>query len=352
VSFDWGTTTDYGNTTTVQTMTGIGAFSYALDGLLTPGTTYHFRAKAVGDGTVYGDDLTFTTGSLADASAPTTPAVTDDGTTTTSTSQLHATWSATDAESGVGEYQYAIGTISGGTDILGWTPMGMNTEATKTGLTLTPGTKYFISVKARNGDGLWSEVGISNGITVAAQDMAVEDIPHAGGTVQTTDGRIAADFPANTAVGVLTVTMEDMEPPSDMSTLQGFKAGNTYFVIKITDASGNPVVTLSQPITITVKYSEADLDAAGGDPNRLVLAYWDDVAGEWEALKTSVDNANMTLSASTTHLSTWAVLAKTTSASTGLPVWVLVVIGLAAVLVMGSGTYVVAKKVAEHQRQR
>ena len=31
---------------------------------LTPGTTYHFRAKATGDGTSYGDDVTFTTPQL------------------------------------------------------------------------------------------------------------------------------------------------------------------------------------------------------------------------------------------------------------------------------------------------
>jgi len=79
--------------------------------------------------------------------------------------------------------------------------------------------------------------------------------------------------------------------------------------------------------------------AAGGDPKNLVLAYWDEAAGEWKALKTSVDTANMTLSTSTTHLSTWAVLAKTTSASHGLPPWIWVVIGLVAVPLMGAGIH-------------
>ena len=80
-------------------------------------------------------------------------------------------------------------------------------------------------------------------------------------------------------------------------------------------------MTLSQPSVITVKYSEADLAAAGGDPNKLVLAYWDEAAGEWKPLETTVDTDDMTLSVSTKHLSTWAVLAKTTSASKGLPNW-------------------------------
>jgi hypothetical protein len=60
VSFEWGLTDSYGNATTPQAMTGNGTFSVAL-GNLTLGTIYHFRAKAVGDSTVYGDDMTFTT---------------------------------------------------------------------------------------------------------------------------------------------------------------------------------------------------------------------------------------------------------------------------------------------------
>ena len=59
VSFEWGTTTSYGNETTTQTMTETGTFSASLSDL-SPGTTYHFRAKVVGDDTSYGADKTFT----------------------------------------------------------------------------------------------------------------------------------------------------------------------------------------------------------------------------------------------------------------------------------------------------
>jgi hypothetical protein len=60
VSFEWGTTTGYGNETDTQAMTSTGPFSATLSGLA-PNTTYHFRAKAVGEGTTYGIDRTFTT---------------------------------------------------------------------------------------------------------------------------------------------------------------------------------------------------------------------------------------------------------------------------------------------------
>jgi hypothetical protein len=56
VSFEWGLDTSYGQETSPQIMTEPGAFSADLSGL-DPYVTYHFRAKAVGDGTSYGEDM-------------------------------------------------------------------------------------------------------------------------------------------------------------------------------------------------------------------------------------------------------------------------------------------------------
>jgi len=50
----------YESETSPETMDTNGPFSAPLSGL-DLGTTYHFRARAVGDGTAYGDDMTFTT---------------------------------------------------------------------------------------------------------------------------------------------------------------------------------------------------------------------------------------------------------------------------------------------------
>lgn len=60
VSFEWGTTTDYGNETDTQIVTAPASFNTTLSGLAA-NTSYHFRAKAVGEGTTYGIDRTFTT---------------------------------------------------------------------------------------------------------------------------------------------------------------------------------------------------------------------------------------------------------------------------------------------------
>ncbi len=60
VSFEWGLTTSYGNETTPELKTETGNYSADLSGLV-PNTTYHFRAKAVGDDAAYGADAQFIT---------------------------------------------------------------------------------------------------------------------------------------------------------------------------------------------------------------------------------------------------------------------------------------------------
>lgn len=67
------------------------------------------------------------------------------------------------------EYQYAIGTSAGGTDVVDWTSAGASGGIDRTGLSLTVGTTYYFSVKARNGDGLWSAVAVSDGIKVIGE---------------------------------------------------------------------------------------------------------------------------------------------------------------------------------------
>ncbi|MDO8568418.1 MAG: hypothetical protein Q7R57_06860, partial [Dehalococcoidales bacterium] len=74
VSFDYGTTTDYGNTTPPRAMTYAGMFSASVN--LTPGVLYHFRARADGGihGSSVGADRTLTTLPLPGGTPPATPA--------------------------------------------------------------------------------------------------------------------------------------------------------------------------------------------------------------------------------------------------------------------------------------
>lgn len=82
---------------------------------------------------------------------------------TSNTKQLSANWSEfPDAV----KYFYAIGTTEGGTDIVNWTDNGLFSNVTKTGLSLTAGTKYFVSVKAQKSNGSTTNIKTSDGITV------------------------------------------------------------------------------------------------------------------------------------------------------------------------------------------
>jgi len=76
---------------------------------------------------------------------------------------LTANWAGTDASSGVAEYQYAIGTTTGGTDILGWTSAGTNTSAScHYAGALSHSYSYYWSVKAKDAAGNWSAITTSS----------------------------------------------------------------------------------------------------------------------------------------------------------------------------------------------
>jgi hypothetical protein len=102
VSFQWGTTTSYGSETTAQSISAIGTFSANLTTGLSANTTYHFQTKAVGDGSaVYGDDMSFTTASLADTTAPVISLVNSSAITKTGAT---ITWTTNEAATSQVEY--------------------------------------------------------------------------------------------------------------------------------------------------------------------------------------------------------------------------------------------------------
>ncbi|MDO8588244.1 MAG: sugar-binding protein [Armatimonadota bacterium] len=65
------------------------------------------------------------------------------------------------------EYQYAIGTTSGGTQVRNWTNCAAATSFTATGLALNENTTYYVSVQAGSGFGAWGATRTANGIKVA-----------------------------------------------------------------------------------------------------------------------------------------------------------------------------------------
>ena len=144
--------------------TNTNGSSIALTGLnLVNGVKYYVSVLATNG--VGLESLTgVSDGIILDTTPPSQPTVTDDGNYTGISDSLHASWISTDAQSGIAEYQYSIGTTPGSADVVVWTSVGTQTSATAVGLLLEPGIPYYFSVKAKNQAGLWSIIGTSDGI--------------------------------------------------------------------------------------------------------------------------------------------------------------------------------------------
>ncbi|AEA43220.1 N-acetylmuramoyl-L-alanine amidase [Fluviicola taffensis] len=86
-----------------------------------------------------------------------------DASTTTYTSMLEANWTTSfDANSDIANYWVAIGTEIGATDVMEWKNNYWSTDISVGGLSLNAGNRYYFSVKAENGAGVFSDVMSSN----------------------------------------------------------------------------------------------------------------------------------------------------------------------------------------------
>jgi phosphodiesterase/alkaline phosphatase D-like protein len=148
VTFEYGTTTSYGSTVTADQSPVIGtdntAVSKTITGLL-PNTTYHYRVKAQGFGTSFGQDMTFTTGSGPSA---TTNAASSVGSTTAT---LNGTVNANNLSTTV-TFEYGLNTSYGKLVTADQSPVtGSTNTAVSKGLTsLVPNTTYHYRVVASN----------------------------------------------------------------------------------------------------------------------------------------------------------------------------------------------------------
>jgi hypothetical protein len=125
-----------------------------------------------GHGSVYYKQIE-RTGTFVDTTPPTVTGVPRDGLTApdidfqTSTTMLSANWAGVfaDAQSGITNYEWKVGTTPGGSELFDFTPVGIITSATDSSHTLTPGQVYYVTVRATNGVGL-TTTATSNGVVV------------------------------------------------------------------------------------------------------------------------------------------------------------------------------------------
>ena len=110
-----------------------------------------------------------------DATGPSTPEVYDEGEYTFKTSGLIFNWTATDLESDIISYRYAVGAYPYAQDIQSYTDVELATSVTLDDIVFEPYTTCYVSIQAINAAGLVSCTGCSNGITILPEASDPDD---------------------------------------------------------------------------------------------------------------------------------------------------------------------------------
>ena len=90
---------------------------------------------------------------------------------------ISVSWQFADAESGISEYTWSIGTSPGAANVMNYTSAGTATYAINNDLAglLTHNTTYYVSVVAVNGAGL-TTTSVSTGVTYIATELNVTEL--------------------------------------------------------------------------------------------------------------------------------------------------------------------------------
>jgi len=138
---------------------------------------------------------------------------------------------------------------------------------------------------------------------VPSEEASVILSPKSPAVLTSTDGRFTINFPAGAVLSDVNVTLKPFSNDKLPAAPQGATLGATSF--RIDGLTG----LLSKDATVQVKYSSADLEAAGSDVSKLVLARYDESDNKWTILPTTLDKSALTLSATTNRFSIWVVMA-------------------------------------------
>jgi len=135
--------------------------------------------------------------------------------------------------------------------------------------------------------------------------------PVEGGTVETEDSSVTITIPPSAVDEFVIVDVSPIQPASvpEVPAALGVRV-STGGVVDITfkDSDGNPIdnFVAGRAITVTVKFTDAEAADAGGASNLVIMKY-DENAGAWSKLNTTVDLLNKTLSAQVKSFSLFGV---------------------------------------------
>ena len=137
-------------------------------------------------------------------------------------------------------------------------------------------------------------------LTILAPQTPTNTVGTAESWVEGLDGKIilhfrAGSFASETNISIALKTIHGDAP-------EDFTLGETCFSI-------TAEAELLRSIDVCVRYTDADVAAADGDPDKLRLAVYDETEAEWDVLSTDIDQRTRTACARVDHLSDFTILA-------------------------------------------
>jgi hypothetical protein len=170
-----------------------------------------------------------------------------------------------------------------------------------------PAGTYSITSKASLDDGTVLDTKtipfeMKSAYIAPLDEVTVTLSPKSSSQLTSTDGRVVIDFPAGAVFSDVNVTLKPVSNDKLPQPPQRATLGATSF--RVDGLTG----LLTKDATVMVKYSSADLDAAGSDVSKLVLARYDDSDGKWMILPTTLDKSTLTLSSVTNRFGIMAVI--------------------------------------------
>jgi hypothetical protein len=123
--------------------------------------------------------------------------------------------------------------------------------------------------------------------------------PAVGGTLSTADGAISVTVPAGAYTDMLTLSLAHVaDPASQPGNLQ---LGSQIFLVSLVDSAGTTVLSLGQPLVITLRPSADDVAAVSGDLSLMSVMSLNSDTALFDAVPTTL-NADGTLTVSLDHV--------------------------------------------------
>ncbi len=194
---------------------GVNGKFYTLDG--GPETPFTLPVLVSGDGihtySMRATDVAGNSGTTGDqiVKVDTTPPVPDSVYTDAESGSLDtlvATWSCSDPDSGITEYEYWIGTTPGADDVSPATGT-VNNWAYAVNLNLIPNQDYYFTVRAKNAAGLWSGAMTSNPIRVIPGDRDAGPNFNSGGVSVPQEARASTNYRMMDSIGQFVVASSE-----------------------------------------------------------------------------------------------------------------------------------------------